>query len=63
MYSNWLGLQKTGQMHEKYDARHPGERGAGGEYKPQVSQSVCAVELSNMSQENRSSHVQTAHFD
>ena len=36
LYSNWLGLQNEGQMHEKYDARHPGQRGAGGEYVPQV---------------------------
>lgn len=37
LYSNWLGLQNGGQMHEKYDARVPGQRGAGGEYVPQVS--------------------------
>ncbi len=37
LYSNWLGLQgDAGQMHEKYDAMHPGQRGGGGEYTPQV---------------------------
>ena len=34
--SNWLGWNRTGHMHEKYDATRPGERGGGGEYTPQV---------------------------
>ena len=34
--SNLLGWQKSGVMHEKYDATRPGERGGGGEYTPQV---------------------------
>lgn len=28
--------QKTGYMQEKYDAKHPGHRGGGGEYTPQI---------------------------
>ncbi len=31
-----LAFQRTGQMHEKYDAAVPGQRGGGGEYQPQV---------------------------
>ena len=34
--SNWAAFNKTGQMHEKYDAFQPGEYGGGGEYAPQV---------------------------
>ena len=34
--SNHLGWQKSGVMHEKYDATRPGERGGGGEYEPQL---------------------------
>jgi len=34
--SNMLGWQRDAVMHEKYDATRPGERGAGGEYTPQV---------------------------
>ena len=34
--SNLLGWARTGQMHEKYDATAPGERGGGGEYTPQI---------------------------
>jgi len=35
--SNWEAFSKSGQMHEKYDALVPGQRGGGGEYAPQVS--------------------------
>jgi len=34
--SNLAALRKTGHMHEKYNARVPGEWGGGGEYSPQV---------------------------
>ena len=34
--SNFIGWKASGHMHEKYDATHPGERGGGGEYTPQI---------------------------
>ena len=36
LHSNLKGWSATGHMHEKYDAPRPGERGGGGEYKPQI---------------------------
>lgn len=34
--NNRLAFERTGHMHEKYDARVPGAAGGGGEYEPQV---------------------------
>ena len=39
--SNLLGWARDGEMHEKYDATRPGERGGGGEYVPQVCLSLA----------------------
>lgn len=36
LQSNYLGWANTGQMHEKYNAKVPGARGEGGEYRPQL---------------------------
>ena len=38
LISNYLGWKRSNlfEMHEKYHAHLPGERGAGGEYLPQI---------------------------
>ena len=57
--SNWLGWNRTGHMHEKYDARKPGERGGGGEYTPQVGFGwTNGVVLWMLAQESRLANVE-----
>lgn len=41
--TNYAAFKETGAMHEKYDVEKCGASGGGGEYKPQVSKTLCVM--------------------